>query len=149
MLHFVRTTSEHPDFVALVRLLDADLTERYGIEQSFYAQFNKIDRIGHVILAYEHGQALSCGALRPYGEDAMEVKRMYTLPEARNRGIAALVLRSLEDWAHELGFARCVLETGKKQPEAIRLYEKSGYHLTANYGQYADVENSVCFEKIL
>ncbi len=78
---------------------------------------------------------------------AMEVKRMYTLPEYRGKGIAAAVLNELEKWAAELGCGRCVLETGMKQPEAIRLYEKSGYSVIPNYGQYAGLENSVCFEK--
>jgi GNAT superfamily N-acetyltransferase len=74
---------------------------------------------------------------------------MYTLPEMRGQGVAGQVLSALEDWACELGYEKCVLETGKKQPEAIRLYEKSGYRRIQNYGQYAGVENSVCFEKIV
>jgi putative acetyltransferase len=40
-------------------------------------------------------------------------------------------------------------ETGKRQPEAIALYEKQGYQRISNYGQYIGVENSVCFEKVL
>jgi hypothetical protein len=55
----------------------------------------------------------------------------------------------LEIWSGELSYSRCVLETGKKQPEAIALYQKSAYRKIPNYGQYADVENSVCFEKKL
>jgi hypothetical protein len=59
------------------------------------------------------------------------------------------VLRELETWAGELHYTSCLLETGLKQPEAIRLYEKNGYALIPNYGQYAGVDNSVCFEKVL
>jgi GNAT superfamily N-acetyltransferase len=59
------------------------------------------------------------------------------------------VLAELETWAAELGCSKCVLETGGKQPEAIRLYEKSGYKRIPNYGQYVGVENSICFEKSL
>ena len=72
---------------------------------------------------------------------------MYVLPESRNGGIATRVLSALEEWAGELSYARCILETGKKQPEAIALYKKNGYTPIPNYGQYANVENSVCFEK--
>jgi GNAT superfamily N-acetyltransferase len=79
----------------------------------------------------------------------MEIKRMYTLPESRGRGIAAKVLSDLENWTKELSFERCILETGKKQPEAIALYKKNGYKLIPNYGQYAEVENSLCFKKEL
>lgn len=74
---------------------------------------------------------------------------MYTLPESRGRGIAAKVLSDLENWTKELSFERCILETGKKQPEAIALYKKNGYKLIPNYGQYAEVENSLCFKKEL
>ena len=149
MLYLKRTDSDDPDFVALVRLLDADLAERDGEEHAFYAQFNKIDKIKYAVLAYEGEKALGCGAIKEYEPGAMEVKRMYVLPEARNNGIANKLLSELEAWARELSFERCILETGKKQPEAIALYEKNGYQLISNYGQYAGVENSVCFEKVL
>jgi putative acetyltransferase len=79
----------------------------------------------------------------------MEVKRMYTSPESRGKGTAAQVLNELEKWAAELYCKKCVLETGKRQPEAIGLYQKGGYKIIPNYGQYAGIENSVCFEKEL
>ena len=74
---------------------------------------------------------------------------MYTVPAARSRGLASKLLGELENWAKELSYKRCLLETGLKQNEAIGLYTKNGYKIIANYGQYAGVENSVCFEKIL
>lgn len=148
-----RTDSTDTDFIALVRLLDADLAIRDGAEHGYYAQFNKIDLIKYVVVAYVDGAGVSCGAIKEFEPGVMpkviEVKRMYTLPEYRGKGIAVNVLAELEKWAAELGFEKCVLETGKKQPEAIRLYEKSGYSLIANYGQYIGVDNSVCFQKIV
>ena len=149
MLTTIRTDSDNPDFIDLVRFLDADLAERDGQEHSFYAQFNKIDKIKYVVLAYEDGKAVSCGSIKEYAPGTMEVKRMYTAPEMRSRGVASQVLHELESWAAELSCAKCILETGKKQPEAIRLYQKNGYKLIPNYGQYAGIENSVCFEKEL
>lgn len=148
-LKLVRTDSENPDFIKLVKLLDDDLRIRDGDEHSFYAQFNKIDSLKNVVVAYSEDTAVSCGALKKYDDDTAEVKRMFTLPEHRGKGIAAQVLNELESWAGEEGFNSCVLETGKKQPEAIRLYEKSGYMLIPNYGQYAGIENSVCMKKII
>jgi putative acetyltransferase len=59
------------------------------------------------------------------------------------------VLKALEDWAKELGYHKCILETGKRQPDAIALYQKNGYSIMPNYGQYQGVTNSVCFEKQL
>jgi putative acetyltransferase len=149
MINLLRTDSDNPDFIGLVRYLDADLAKRDGADHSFYAQFNKIDKIKHAVVAYENGTPISCGAIKEYSPTTMEVKRMYTLPESRGKGIAGKILSELEQWAAELGYEKCVLETGKKQPEAIRLYQKHEYKITPNYGQYAGIENSVCFEKEL
>jgi len=74
---------------------------------------------------------------------------MYTSPENRGKGVATKVLAELEKWAFELNYTKCILETGKKQPEAIELYKKNGYKLIPNYGQYTHIENSLCFEKKL
>jgi putative acetyltransferase len=137
------------DFTTLVKLLDADLAIRDGDDHAFYAQFNKTAALGHTLVAYHNDQPVGCGALKAFGETAMEVKRMYTLPQYRGRGIASAVLAALEAWAAELGCEKCVLETGQNQPEAIAMYQKQGYQRIPNYGQYAGVENSVCFEKKL
>jgi len=142
-----RIDSENRDFIELVKYLDADLAIRDGEDHSFYAQFNKIDKIKYVVVAYENDKAVSCGAIKEYTSSIMEIKRMYTLPERRGKGIASKVLIELEKWALELSYEKCILETGKKQPEAIALYEKNGYKIIPNYGQYAEAENSVCFEK--
>lgn len=74
---------------------------------------------------------------------------MFVLPEFRGQGIAGRVLRELERWAVELGFEKLILETGKAMPEAIRLYSKNGYTPIPNYGQYKNIESSVCMHKPL
>jgi GNAT superfamily N-acetyltransferase len=147
MIKILRTDSGNSDFIELVKQLDADLAERNGQDHSFYSQFNKIDLILHAVVAYEEEQPLACGAIKELTPQIMEVKRMYTVPAHRGKGIAGKVLHELEQWAAELSYTKCILETGKKQPEAIQLYQKSGYHIIPNYGQYAGIENSVCFEK--
>ena len=145
----IRTDSANPDFQQLVRELDRDLSIRDGADHSFYSQFNKIDTIKHVIVAYDQDQPVGCGAIKVFSKDAMEVKRMYVPGNKRGLGIASTVLAALETWAKESGYTKCVLETGKRQPEAISLYKKNGYHIIPNFGQYKNVENSVCFEKNL
>lgn len=147
MIHIKRTNSGNRDFIELVKLLDADLADRDGTEHLFYAQFNKTALIKQVIVAYENDQAAGCGAIKEYSQGIMEIKRMYTLPASRGKGIASKVLGELEKWATELSCTKCILETGKRQPEAIALYKMNGYQLMPNYGQYAAIENSVCFEK--
>ena len=149
MIRIERTDSGNEDFVKLVRELDRDLAERDGDEHDFYAQFNKIAHLKNVVLAYDGAVPVGCGAFKEIAPGTVEVKRMYVPPEFRGQGIASQVLRELETWAAGQSYQTCVLETGKRQPEAIRLYEKNGYALIPNYGQYAGVENSVCFEKRL
>lgn len=146
-ISLLRTNSENVDFRSLVALLDADLRIRDGAEHGFYAQFNKIDKIRCVIVAYEDEKAVGCGAFKEYAPGVAEIKRMFVLENARGRGIAKKILSELETWAKELNFAQCILETGLKQPEAIRLYQTGGYRIIPNYGQYAGVENSVCMQK--
>jgi GNAT superfamily N-acetyltransferase len=147
MTRLNRTDSENSHFRELVALLDRDLQIRDGNEHSFYAQFNKIDKIRHVVVAYEEETAIGCGAFKEYAKGVAEIKRMFVRPEFRGRGIAKMVLSELETWAKELQFAECVLETGLKQPEAVGLYRSGGYETIPNYGQYIGIENSVCMKK--
>ncbi len=149
MIRLLRTDAMHPDFTALVQLLDAELAERDGDDHSFYAAFNKSDHLRHVVIGYHQNVPVACGAFRPYDQDSVEVKRMYTMVARRGQRFAGSILAELELWAGELGYSRCVLETGKNQPEAIALYNRQGYTLISNYGPYVGVENSVCFEKRL
>lgn len=149
MITITRTTSANEDFVKLVKELDADLAIRDGDEHAFYDQFNKIAMIKHVVVAYENGMPVGCGAVKAYAVDTIEVKRMFVPVNKRGHGIASKILNELESWSNELNYQRCILETGKKQPEAIALYLKSGYKIIPNFGQYEHVENSVCFEKEL
>ena len=102
-----RTDAKNPDFVALVRLLDAELAVRDGEDHAFYNQFNKITLIRHAVVAYLDDRAVGCGALKPLEADVMEVKRMFVLPEFRGRGIASQVLSELERRAIELGMRAC------------------------------------------
>lgn len=149
MNNLKRTNSDDIDFINLVALLDRDLKIRDGEDHTFYNQFNKIDKIKHAIVYYENDIAVGCGAFREKESDAVEIKRMYVKPEYRKRGIAAGVLKELENWAAELNYTYTILETGKKQPEAISLYQKSGYTIIPNYPPYEEMDNSVCMKKTL
>jgi GNAT superfamily N-acetyltransferase len=149
MITFKRTDSDDNDFINLVKLLDAELAIVDGKEHTFYSQFNKIDSIKYVIVAYSDSIPMGCGAIKQFSEGAMEIKRMFVLTEARKKGIASGVLNELERWAFELGSVKCVLETGKRQKDAVSLYTKNSYKSIPNYGQYVGVENSICFEKEL
>jgi len=78
------------------------------------------------------------GGFRRHNVDTCEVKRMWTNPRYRRRGLATSVLRALEDAARETGYARVILETGSLQPEAELLYAQRGYTRIEVYGYYPD-----------
>jgi GNAT superfamily N-acetyltransferase len=147
MISIQRTDSKNQNFIALVEQLDADLGERDGEEHAFYHQFNSIENLKYAIVLYTDKKPVGCGAIKAFDSTTMEVKRMYTLPEMRGKGLATTILKELEHWAFEIGYKTCILETGKRQPEAIALYTKNGYEFIPNYGQYEGIENSVCFQK--
>ena len=144
-----RTDSAHPAYRELVALLDADLKIRDGDDHAFFAQYNKSDDIRNVVLFFNDNIALGCGAFKFFAPGTVEIKRMFVRPEHRGQRIASQILTELELWASELKYIECVLETGIKQPEAIALYQKSGYTRIPNYGQYENVATSVCMTKIL
>ena len=144
-----RTQSESKDFSYLIAQLDNDLNGRYHREQSKYDQYNKVDSIATVIVAFDEEKPVGCGCFKEYDNDTVEMKRMFVTPDYRGRRISKQVLGELEAWAKELGYSKAVLETGSGQPEAIGLYTRCGYERIENYGQYKDFPNSLCFEKKL
>ena len=149
MIKLIRTNSNHSDLRRLVALLDQELAEADGDEHPFYDQFNKIDNINHVVVAYIDDKPVGCGAIKRFSDDTAEVKRMYVMRENRNQGIAKAILRELESWALELNYDYTILETGKRLENAVALYQKGNYRIIPNYGQYVGIENSLCMKKSL
>lgn len=148
-MQLIRTNSSNSDFQELVKLLDEELAVRDGDEHEFYHQFNGLESIKQVVVYYEEKQPVGCGAFKPFETDAVEIKRMYTQPKHRGKGVGRIVLNELKSWAKELNYHRVVLETGVRQPEAIGLYTSQGFEQIPNYGQYKGMENSLCFQIIL
>jgi putative acetyltransferase len=149
MLTILRTDFSNSDFVFLIKKLDQYLATTDGDEHVFYNQFNSIDKIKNALVIYEDQKPVACGAIKEYSAREWEVKRMYVVVQARGQGLASKVLNELEKWAKELNVKTLILETGKRQYEAIALYHKKQYLVTENFGQYQGVENSVCFAKTL
>lgn len=144
-----RTTSENEDFAKLVIALDAYLRVLDGDDHEFYAQFNKTNLLKNAVICYDNDLPVAIGAYKEYELKTAEIKRMYTLPEYRGKGIASKILDELEQWAKEENYTTCVLETGFMQADAIYLYQKLGYTIIENYGQYKGIENSICMKKIV
>ncbi|HKA84365.1 MAG TPA: GNAT family N-acetyltransferase [Acidimicrobiales bacterium] len=147
-----------PTAQSLVAAMVVDIEERYAADGEAGDAEGEwalgVDQVspprGVFLVAYHDGRPVGCGALRPLpaaGAHVAEIKRMYTSPSARRRGVGRAVLARLESEAVGLGYRRLHLETGLRQPEAIALYEASGYHRIPNYGMYAASELSACYGK--
>lgn len=143
----------HPVCLTLMTELSAELGTLYGGDDggALSADPSGFTVPGAAFLvAWMDDQPVGCGALRPFtAADTVEVKRMYVRPDARGNGISRLILRELERLAREFGYARVILETGIRQPEAMRLYETEGYLPTDCYSEYAGDPDSVCYDKRL
>lgn len=147
--YLIKTNSANPDFHVLIHQLDAHFSVLNGDKDAFYAQYNHVNVIKHVVLAYQNGKPIGCGAIKEFSENTMEIKRMFVLPELRGHGIASSILRNLENWTRQLGYAETVLETLKMEEKVVGMYAKNGYQIISNYGQYVGVESSVCMNKKL
>lgn len=149
MVKIIRTDARNSDFIRLISELDAYLKVTDGDDHEFYNQFNTLEKIKNVVIAYQDEKAIGCGAFRAFDLNTVEIKRMFVKKKYRGTKTASSILKALEDWASETGFKKCILETGDRQIEAIKFYNKSGYIRIANYGQYAQMDNSNCFEKLV
>ncbi len=143
-----------PEGEALRVAQQAEVSERYGVPDSEPGPKPTAADITVFLIAYDIADdgasvAVGCGGLRTLDDTHGEIKRMYVIPERRGTGISTALLAALEGEARARGWDRVVLETGDRQPDAIRLYEREGYLRIPNFGYYADSELSLCYEKKL
>ena len=146
----LRVTTDDPNGEVATRLIQdlcLELSLRYGTPPSPFFPDEALAPRTAFVVARLGGQPIGCGALRRIDETTAEVKRMYVAPDGRRTGIARRILQVLEDLAADFNYRAIRLETGLEQPEAIGLYESSGYHRIAAYGHHIGDPRSVCFEK--
>ncbi len=146
---FLRTNNEQQDFEALISALDEDLRDRYHELQNMYDEPNVIEAVNTVVIAYIGAEPAGCACFREFNDHTIEIKRMYVRPALRGKGVAFGLMQELENWARELNYSYAILETGKRQPEAISLYQKSGFTIMDNYGPYIGMDHSICMRKRL
>ena len=132
----------------------AELEIRYETPDSEPGPAPTADDMVLFLVAFESAgggfeTAIGCGGLRPLGETFGELKRMYVVPASRGSGVSTAILHALEVAARERGWDRLLLETGERQPDAIRFYEREGYTRIPNFGHYVHSSISLCFEKRL
>lgn len=145
--HDVRLVDiDSPDFTDLVSELVEELDVRYpGLSDEEPAPQDLLV----AVVAYDGDVPSGCGALREFGPGIGEVKRMYVRPEGRGQGAARRILKVLEEQASEMGYSAVRLGSGMRQPEALALYESSGYRRIPLFGDYEGAELCVCYEKVL
>lgn len=146
---FEYTDGKNRDFVALCHELDTYLNEIVGGEEnrSQYIPYNLLDDIHDVFIVYDGRKAVGCAAFKRYDDECAEVKRVYVCEEYRGQGLSRKLMEFLEYAAKNKGYSCLILESGEILAEAMALYRKIGYRVIPNYGQYADMEDSVCMKK--
>jgi GNAT superfamily N-acetyltransferase len=140
-----------PPAQTLIAQLQEEYVRRYGgpdttpVETAEFAAPN-----GRFVVGYDDDdQPVAMGGIRLIAEEVAEIKRMYVVPSARRHGLGRCVLARLEQLALDVGARRVVLETGRRQPEAMRLYESCGYARIDGFGHYRDEPDSVSYGKSL
>jgi GNAT superfamily N-acetyltransferase len=143
---------DDPDVQRLTTDQQTEIRARYGGKLEPGQAPSAADVAVVLVARDDDGTALGCGALRPLGDGAVEIKRMYVVPAARGRGVGRAVLAGLEDVARRRGWPTLRLETGPLQPEAVALYTAAGYRPIDAFGGYADdpdATHSLYFERAL
>jgi putative acetyltransferase len=138
-------------FIELCHELDDYLNEIVGGERqrNKYNLYNTLEDIHDVILVMDNGQIISCGSFKRYDEKVAEIKRVFVKKDYRRKGFAKFIMQTLEQKAREKGYSKLILETGNLLKSALELYTYIGFEIIENYGQYADMPESICMEKLL
>lgn len=144
-LRFVDVSN--PDLAVLVAELDVYFHAGWGSVAEKYKAYHALDGMACAVVAYIEERPAGCGCWRAYDPVTAEIKRMYVRPEYRRSGTAGKIVAALERHAAASGCHRAVLETGADMPDAIAFYQKQGYRLVPNFGDFAGDEICVCMEK--
>ena len=141
---------DSPVAMALIEELQQEYVVRYGGRDDTPvdpAQFAA--PAGAFLVMRVDGEVAGCVGLRRHDDRRVEVKRMFVRPAFRGRGLSRWLLARVEDQGRTLGYTRVLMETGLKQPEAMHLYETSGYQLIPGFGHYAQAPENRCYAKDL
>jgi putative acetyltransferase len=140
---------DRPDVIQLIRELDEFLLGLYPPESTHLLDISALMQPNITfLLASSQGKAAGCGAIR-LQDDYAEIKRMYVRPAYQGLGIGYRILSKLEALSIEAGMSITRLETGVRNLDALKLYERSGYYRRGPFGEYTNDPLSLCYEKQL
>lgn len=108
-----------------------------------------MESIHDVILVLNDDKPVACGSFKEYEEGCAELKRIFVCEDFRREGLGKKVVNELEKKAIEKGYKRLILETGRVLLSAQKMYLRLGFKVIDNYGQYKEMKDSVCMEKVL
>ncbi len=137
------------DFRMLSDELNKELQTKFGKKQEKYQQYNLLVEIKDIIICYDDDAAVGCASMKFYDNESYEIKRVFLKKSYRGKGISKRLIEEIERTAKEKGIKRLILETGEGLVAAMNLYKRMGYTITENYGQYKDMPESICMEKVL
>ncbi len=150
-MKIVYTDGKNVSFIELCEMLDDNLNEIVGGEKQReqYIQYNTLEDIDDVVLIYDDEVPVACASFKFYDEYTAEVKRVFVRKEYRGKGISKQLMSELEKRAKNKGFLKLILETGAPLIEAMALYKKMNYKVIENFGQYKDMQDSICMQKYI
>lgn len=148
MIKVENVTITNPDLLGLIKELNDFFNEEWGIEVAQgYQNHHNLAEMVCAVVAYKEEEAVGCGCWKLLDEQTPEIKRMYVKPTSRGTGVSSEIIKSLEKDMIEKGYQQAVLETGKDMQGAIGFYEKHGYRIIPNYGEFIGDELCVCMKK--
>jgi putative acetyltransferase len=142
-----RVDWDQADGVRLREAQRAEIEERYGTPDSEPGIAPSASDITAFFVAYVDDVPVGCGGVRQLSEDEAEIKRMFVAAPARGSGVSTAIIRELERFGRERGWSRLLLETGDRQPDAVRFYEREGYTRIPNFGHYEGHAASLCYAR--
>jgi len=149
-LALVPDSYDSPVARELIDELQEEYVIRYGgrdetpVDPTQFAQ-----PAGTFVVMYDGDVPVGCAGLRRRSDTEVEVKRMFVRKPFRGKGLSRWLLAHIEEVAREMGYQRIMMETGLEQPEAMKLYETSGYDEIPGFGYYADAPENRCYAKTL
>lgn len=149
-VEIVKVPTDHSDLLTLVDELNQFFVNEWGEDiNNSYAKHHQLDKMNAAFVAYVNGQAVGCGCWKLLDRETPEIKRMFVNPDYRGQQISQKILSVIEDDIKSNGFKKSVLETGSEMNQAIRFYEKQGYVIIPNFGEFINDDQCVCLSKVL